>query len=561
VAVGTALDPINLGDELASGALLLSNYASLSAAVTAIGATETTLVIDADDTITANLTMPITLQLDHLIGNVLTISSGVTLTYNKPPIAGRYKLWTFSGTGVVAGKLGDAKIEWFGAVADGARSGASRGAGTGTDSSTVIQVAYNYVRDNSGCLDFQPHGIYRCDTALTLLSNANPANYYDLRFNNCVFDFTNLTGSAIAMKFGATSLATSHDQEKVSVGPFIMYGPEGVGKPETPTTTTTGLYLSYCIGWTFEPYSITAFYYGVQGQWAWAFEKRNAYIWQNFIGILLHDACTVGLWNAPQIVENVFGVLLRPSSSATSVISGQTFNGARLEGNDVHVHMDSDQMTSTTYGVRDICFVHPYLESATYDAFRIGLDWDADPSVRGADNSTNYTGNVRVIGGIWNNNAWTSTSKPFVFPASSNKVEGFVFNGAVRWEDVVGRPRKFSWCEDQVNNQYRATHQQLSFNPGEGWCQFDANGSITTNKLAGNISSITYVSTGTVDVNFHEAYSATDEYIVTGTSNGRLICVDTGASTVSKARVLIYDFAGTLDDAGGLKIKVEGTLA
>lgn len=59
--------------------LFLSSYASLSAAITAIGATEAQLIIDKDDTLTGNITIPSNLVLRAVNGNTLT-PAGFSIT-------------------------------------------------------------------------------------------------------------------------------------------------------------------------------------------------------------------------------------------------------------------------------------------------------------------------------------------------------------------------------------------------------------------------------------------------------------------------------------------------
>lgn len=98
----------------------LSDYADLPAAITAIGATETTLYIDDDDTLGANATIPSTTSVVGMNGHTIT-TTGFTLTINGPFDAGRFQV--FAGTGTVT--FGDGAIkrgfpEWWGAVGDNA---------------------------------------------------------------------------------------------------------------------------------------------------------------------------------------------------------------------------------------------------------------------------------------------------------------------------------------------------------------------------------------------------------------------------------------------------------
>ena len=92
----------------------LSDYSDLATAVSTIGATETTLWIDADDTMGANVTIPSTLSIKRLKGNVIT-TTGYTLTINGPYEAGRFQ--GFAGTGTVIfadDSIEAAYPEWWG---------------------------------------------------------------------------------------------------------------------------------------------------------------------------------------------------------------------------------------------------------------------------------------------------------------------------------------------------------------------------------------------------------------------------------------------------------------
>jgi len=81
---------------------LLSDYASLSAAVTAIGVTETTLWIDTDDTLSATVTIPSTLATRVLNGAIISNGGGAAnLVINGPFEAGLAKCFDFTGSGTV----------------------------------------------------------------------------------------------------------------------------------------------------------------------------------------------------------------------------------------------------------------------------------------------------------------------------------------------------------------------------------------------------------------------------------------------------------------------------
>jgi hypothetical protein len=108
-------------------------YASINAAVTAIGATETTLVISDAQTLTANLTIPSTLTLKILNGGSIVKASTYTLTINGNFEAGLYQVFSGFSVGDITftgNSSYDIIPQWFGAKADGSN-----------DDSTAIQSA------------------------------------------------------------------------------------------------------------------------------------------------------------------------------------------------------------------------------------------------------------------------------------------------------------------------------------------------------------------------------------------------------------------------------------
>ncbi|MDD5170665.1 MAG: hypothetical protein PHN75_17755, partial [Syntrophales bacterium] len=94
-----------------------SEYASINAAVTAIGATKATLIVSNDQTLAANLTIPSTLTLKILSGGSITKASTYTLTVNGSFEAGVYKVFYGFSAGDITG-LREPKPEWWGAVND-----------------------------------------------------------------------------------------------------------------------------------------------------------------------------------------------------------------------------------------------------------------------------------------------------------------------------------------------------------------------------------------------------------------------------------------------------------
>jgi hypothetical protein len=112
---------INLAQGLTLSSLLVkyvSQYTSLAAAISAIGATEETLVIDQSLSLAADAIFPSTLSVIVLKGAVISVPTGMTLTINGPFEAGYYQVFSCTGTGAVSfatGSIKEALVDWWGA--------------------------------------------------------------------------------------------------------------------------------------------------------------------------------------------------------------------------------------------------------------------------------------------------------------------------------------------------------------------------------------------------------------------------------------------------------------
>lgn len=137
---GTTLDTIDnyygVGATFAAG-VNLSSYSSFHAAIAAIGATETTLWIDTDATMTDNETIPTTLNMNVMKGNTIT-TTGYTLTiYSPENIQAGARQQIFAGTGdlrfTIGGRINSA---WWGLTSD-----CDWNAGTGTNNASAFAAA------------------------------------------------------------------------------------------------------------------------------------------------------------------------------------------------------------------------------------------------------------------------------------------------------------------------------------------------------------------------------------------------------------------------------------
>ena len=137
----------------------LSGYASLAAAITAIGATEGTLLIDMSDTLAGNVTVPSTLTLLWFSpSNIIDVDSN-TLTINGPIEAGLYEIFTSnSGTLAINGPTVELYPQWWGAVGNGSN-----------DDTIAIQSAFDALRSIGGVIKFPPVTVrYKVAGTITL---------------------------------------------------------------------------------------------------------------------------------------------------------------------------------------------------------------------------------------------------------------------------------------------------------------------------------------------------------------------------------------------------------
>lgn len=110
---------INAGTEAAlPGIAMVSTYADFATALTTIGSTATTLLVNEDVTISADTTIPSNVQLVCTEGNILTVASGKVLTINGPFLCGLQQI--FAGTGTVEfTNVTEVYPEWWGGLGDG----------------------------------------------------------------------------------------------------------------------------------------------------------------------------------------------------------------------------------------------------------------------------------------------------------------------------------------------------------------------------------------------------------------------------------------------------------
>ncbi|HEX8565422.1 MAG TPA: hypothetical protein VF648_07095 [Pyrinomonadaceae bacterium] len=119
-----AANPIALGPNdpilmQAAGELNVSNYASLGAALTAIGSTEANLVVAQPYVISSNLTIPANVNLEFKANGSFTVNNGVTVILLGSVAAPPKKVFNLVGNGFVSfieSETRKVSVEWWGAT-------------------------------------------------------------------------------------------------------------------------------------------------------------------------------------------------------------------------------------------------------------------------------------------------------------------------------------------------------------------------------------------------------------------------------------------------------------
>ena len=159
---GTGATARTVDDKLKDTVSVKDFGSNLGVALTALGATETTLIIDDDVTVSVNTTIPVTLAIEVKNGSVITINNTIVLTINGSFSAGMNKVFDGAGaTNTVFAAVGDIFARWFGAKGDDS-----------TDDSTSIQKAINVAQQSDNANVVFGSGIFRIGTTLSI-TNAN----------------------------------------------------------------------------------------------------------------------------------------------------------------------------------------------------------------------------------------------------------------------------------------------------------------------------------------------------------------------------------------------------
>lgn len=362
---------------------------NLSTAVSTIGATETTLFIDTQASVSGNITVPRTLKLAFLKGGSVDQST-YSLTINGPIEAGLFQV--FDGTGAVT--FGDGACEkifpeWWGALADNS-----------TDCTTALQAAI----DSAEASDIRKiqlsGGVYRISDVLTISAGqANLDLTIDGDWHSQIYQTD--TGGANGFTIGeADGSATT----KITFKGFDLLGNPSAGH---------GISLLHARNCMLKELHISSF--GGDGAYcddAWGNHFERCYISGNSgHGISLNSDCNAveitgcnisshttagkaGIYidgcDDPHIIGgdlsvNTYGVYIANTEASNQIL----IFGVHTEGNTTAIHVDNPAGGENLYGINiQGCFFYE-------DPIVIGDD-NIGTSISGMIFKGNYLNNANL---------------------------------------------------------------------------------------------------------------------------------------------------------------------
>lgn len=280
-------------------------------------------------------------------------------------------------------------VQDFGAVGDGTAY-----AGTGTDDSSAIQLAFDYIRDNGGTLEFDATKVYRCDSALTLLANSSTVKDYPyvVNGNGCFLDFTNLSSSGVAVKVGATNINFLNENSARRFGGFTITGPTLVTRPTVAVGTSEGLRVEFGHNCHYHDIYIAGFYKACHKYFTFRDYWTNVRCRNSYIGFWLDSANTQAQYNECSVDQCAHPMVFQPNTD-TNGVGSQTFVNLKILNNRGPITLDPGTIgTGNDHRISNISFITPRWEgngedkaNGDYtDILRIGFAWDSDPTVVGA---------------------------------------------------------------------------------------------------------------------------------------------------------------------------------
>jgi hypothetical protein len=184
-------------------------YTSFAAAITAIGASNKTLMIPTATSISGDITVPANVKLWFKKSGSLAIATGVTVTINGPIDASLFQIFTCTGTGKVtlgAGSVEKCYPEWWGAKGDAA-----------TDDAAALAAAIT-AAGASGTVFLSPYKVYNYATGLSITAKTNIVGAGK---SASVLNFTPTSGDALTINVVHGSTTAS----SVRLEDFSLTGP------------------------------------------------------------------------------------------------------------------------------------------------------------------------------------------------------------------------------------------------------------------------------------------------------------------------------------------------
>ncbi len=286
------------------------------------------------------------------------------------------------------------------------------------DSTSAIQSALDYLRDNGGTLVF-PEGVYTVSQQLTLVrSSLSQAKRWIIDGNDSLI-VSSYNGEIF--KVGASSFSFFVEDGGTVIRNLFINGLEtGSGASGSPVYDQTGLYFYAAGNVLLENVQVLKCKTGIKTQATFPLKAIDCSGRGCWIGVHLDEASNLQDWDGLCTTSCRYGILIK--STTTSLDSGKsnniTFRKWWPEGSNVGMVIDSGSGGSGAPRFRSINVIEPYIAGIDYDVFRIGLQYNfATPSVRGA-NCSEFILDCRFLDGLFNN-AYSATSAGFAFSSNN----------------------------------------------------------------------------------------------------------------------------------------------
>jgi len=462
-------------------------------------------------------------------------------------------------------------------VGDGALNENGTGTGTGTDDSTAIQNMFDLVRDYGVVLEFDGSKVYLNDTPFTLLSTASAPPSYTANFNGCAFDQSNITGSTIGFRLGATSQANAHEKSFIRInGSPIFAGPESANPASTQTsttatrtiadTTTKGLSIEYALNCVLEPIHFRRYYQGWETFNTWPFRTDVLLARECYIGGIVKGNTTRALMSMPECVECHYGIVLAPATD--EIISNLVIDTPRFENVGVPISIDPGAFdTLNRVAIENLEIRTPYFEACPYDHFRVGVVFDdtvAGRHLRGADRDR-YIWNPVVTPGKWSRSyTWATGSgkSPAYFAATAEIVIGGYFAAPAEESECINIPMSMDFQQLPDSYTSATATPMLKRLAGDGHVVFDGAGSgvgIALDLSHGNVSSVDETATGSYSLHVKQAYVDFNE-IKFEAHGWNAIGFLQNTTTASRIDFIMRNQSGTAVDVDKVRITIGGRL-